>query len=122
MEFLLLYFAQSFLQLPLAPYFKVNFDGVVFRDSNEAGLVVVIWDSREIVLASRSKKVSLPPSSDDVEALAAVQALLFAQELGIYSLIIKGDSKIVIKTLRSKDESFASFGHLLINETHYRCL
>lgn len=121
MEFLLLYiiiigpyFARSFfLQLPLALYFKVNFDEAVFGDSNEACLVAVIQDSREIVLASRSEKASLPPSSDNVEALVAVRALLSAQELSVSSLIIKGDSEIFIKTLMSDDESFASFGHLL---------
>ena len=77
------------------------------------GLGTVIQDSKGIVLASCSEKVSLPPSSDNFEALAAAEALLFAQELGLSSLILEGDSEFVIKVLRSEDESLASFGHLL---------
>ena len=77
------------------------------------GLGIVIRDSKWIVLASCSEKVSLPPSSDNFKALATVRALLFAQELGLSSLIFKGDSEFVIKVLRSEDESLASFGHFL---------
>ena len=77
------------------------------------GLGTVIRDSKGIVLASCSKKVSLLPSSDNFEALAIVQALLFAQELGLSSLILEGHSEFVIKVLRSEDKSLASFGHFL---------
>ena len=77
------------------------------------GLGTVIQDSKGIVLASCSEKVSLPPSSDNFKALATVRALLFAQKLSLSSLIFEGDSEFVIKVLRSEDESLACFGHFL---------
>ena len=51
----------------------------------------------------------------DVEAMAAVQALAFAQYIGLSSIIFKGDSKVVMTTLESNDDSFASFGLLIID-------
>ena len=59
-------------QSPPTPFFKVNFDGVLFRNSKEALLGVVVQDYRGRVQAFLLKKVILPPSSIDVEALAAV--------------------------------------------------
>ena len=100
-------------QPPPTPFFKVNFDGKLFRNSKEAGLGVGIRDYRGRVQAFLPKKAILPPSSIDVEALAAVQAILFAQDLGHYSIILEGDSEVVINSLKSEDESLASFDHLL---------
>ena len=48
----------------------------------------------------------------DVEAMATVQALAFAQDIDLSSIILKGDSKVVMTALESNDDSFASF-HLL---------
>ena len=59
-----------------------------------------------------SENITLPPSTDDVEALAAVQAVSFAAKLGFSSIIIEGDSKVVIKALNN-EESLATFGHLI---------
>ena len=44
----------------------------------------------------------------DVEAMATVQALAFAQDIDLSSIILKGDSKVVMTTLESNDDSFAS--------------
>ena len=59
----------------------------MFRESREAGLGVIVCDSQGRALASLSKKVILPPSIDDVEALAVVKTIHFAQELGFFSII-----------------------------------
>ena len=57
--------------------------------------------------------MNLPYSSDIVEAMAATRAIYFAQEIGLNSFILEGDSKAVIKCLRSDDDSFSPFGHIL---------
>ena len=51
----------------------------------------------------------------DVEAMAIVRALTLAQDIGLSSIILKGDLKVVMTTLESSDDSFASFGLLIIN-------
>ena len=92
---------------------KINFDGAVFHESDEAGLGVVVRDHQGRVMASMSEKTRLPSSSYKVEALAAVRATSFALELHLPSVIVEGDSKLIISALRSEEESFTSFGHLI---------
>lgn len=48
-----------------------------------------------------------------VEALAAVKALIFAKDIGLSSLILKGDSELIINPLKSEGASFAAYGHLI---------
>ena len=64
-------------------------------------------------MASMSEKIKLPSSSNEVEALAAVRAISFALELHLPSVMVEGDSKLIILALRSKEESFTSFGYLI---------
>ena len=47
--------------------------------------------------------------------MAAIKALFFALELSLSSIILKGDFEMVIKSFKSEEESFASFGHLMRN-------
>ena len=86
-------------------------------------LGVVVCDHQGLVLASLAEKVRLPLSSNDVEAMAAVKSITFAYEFRLSSIITDGDF-VVIKALRSEDQSLASFGNLLsaAKPTIYRCL
>ena len=56
------------------PYliFKVNCDGVMFKEEKKASIAVVIQDYLGQVMTSMSKKISLPSSVNEVKALAAV--------------------------------------------------
>lgn len=90
----------------------MNFDGATFKELNKVGLSVVIQNSLGQPIASLSEMVNLP-YSDIVEAMVAARAIYFAQELGLTSFILEGDSGIVIKSLRSDDNSFSPFGHIL---------
>lgn len=66
-----------------------------------------------LVLVSMTDMVTLPPSINTVECLAAVRALHFASDNGFSSVILEGDSKIVYKVLSCEDVSLSLFGHLL---------
>ena len=98
---------------PPAENFKVNFDGATFKEFRMAGLGIVIRNSLGQPIASLSELVNLPYSSDIVEAMVAARAIHFAQEIGLNSFILEGDSETVIKSLRSNDDSFSPFGHIL---------
>ena len=100
-------------QPPPNSILKGNFDGATFKDVNMVGLGVVVHDSQGQVLASLSENIRLHPSTDDVEALVVAKAILFVYDCGFSSIILKGDSEVVIKALQSNEDSFASFGHLL---------
>ena len=56
--------------------------GATFIDIDKAGLDVIICNDHGQAIASLSEQIQLPFSSDLVEALAAVRAISFAQELG----------------------------------------
>ena len=45
--------------------------------------------------------------------MVVAKAILFVYDCGFSSIILKGDSKVVIKALQSDNDSFASFGQLL---------
>ena len=92
---------------------KFNFDGATFKYLGEVGIGVVVRDSQGLVLASLSKKILLSPSITDVEAMVAVRAVNFVQDLSLPLVIIEADSKIIIKALCSKHESFSSYSHLI---------
>ncbi|XP_023917766.1 uncharacterized protein LOC112029310 [Quercus suber] len=98
---------------PPAENFKVNFDDATFKERNKAGLDVVIRNSLGQPIASLSELVNLPYSLDIVIAMATARAIYFAQELGLTSFILEGDFEIVIKSLRSDDDYFSPFGHIL---------
>ena len=98
---------------------KINFDGAVFADTEEAGVGVVVCDSQGKVIASLAEKVKLPSSSDEVETLAAVRAISLAMDLNLPSFIVEGDSEVVISALRKEEESFSSFGHLISSIKFY---
>ena len=74
-------------------------------------IIIIFQIPKQKVL---SKLVNLPYSSDIVEAMAATRAIYFAQEIGLNSFILEGDSEAVIKFLRSDDDSFSPFGHILV--------
>ena len=76
---------------PLGQY-KTNFDGVMFEETNKAGIGVVIRNSAGEVMASLSKKISFPSSVEAIEVLATRWAANFVQEISIADSIFEGDS------------------------------
>ena len=65
----------------MSPAIKVNFDGAVFRGSDEAGIGVVARDSQGLVLAPMSKKSYYLNLLLMLKLKAIVRAVQFAQEL-----------------------------------------
>ena len=93
--------------------------GAVFRETEEAGLGVVVQDSHGQVIASLAEKIKLTSSSDEVEVLVVVRAITHAMDLNLPSFIVEGDSEVVISALRSEEESLSSIGHLISSIKHY---
>ncbi|XP_065629932.1 uncharacterized protein LOC136067675 [Quercus suber] len=100
-------------QPPSTMKFKITFDGVVFKEEKRAGLGVVIRNHQGQVHASLTENVALPPSIMEVEALAAIRVVSFEVELGVSSIIIEGEFEVVIKAMRSEEESLSTYGHLI---------
>lgn len=73
----------------------------IFQDNRMAGIGVVIRDSEGEVIATLSGRIILPPSMEDVEAMACWQAMHFALEIGIQDVVFEGDSEVIFKHLTS---------------------
>uniref|UniRef100_A0A2N9FDK7 Reverse transcriptase domain-containing protein n=1 Tax=Fagus sylvatica TaxID=28930 RepID=A0A2N9FDK7_FAGSY len=87
---------------PQTNYYKVNFDGAIFKDSNAGGIGVVIRDNAGMVIATLSQKVRGPQTVEMIEALAARRAIIFAKEVGITDVEFEGDAVNVIRDLSSQ--------------------
>ncbi|XP_030940020.1 uncharacterized protein LOC115964934 [Quercus lobata] len=98
---------------PPTDWIKINFDGAVFQDRNEAGLGVIIRNDHGLIMAALTQTIPLPTSVEMVEVLAARRALIFAWELSFDHIILEGDSDIAIRAMSSDGFSAASFGHIL---------
>ena len=86
---------------PPLPLFKVNFDGVVFNEDRKVGVTIVTQNCLgQAFMASTTEKCNLPTLVDEVKAMAAVRAIVFAQELGFSSIILEGDSEKIMNTFK----------------------
>ena len=94
---------------------KVNFDGALFKETDSAGLGIIIRNDLGLVMAASSQIIPLPTSVEMVEVLAACNAICPARELQFNKVIVEGDSEVVIKSLNSSNVSFTSFGHIVRN-------
>ena len=65
---------------------------ILIDEAKMSGIGVGIRESNGAVLASFSQKIPLAYKAEEIEALAALNALSFAFELGFHSTILKGDS------------------------------
>ena len=54
---------------------KVNFDGAMFNERDEAGIGVIIRNPRGEVMAAFSEKIQKPHSAEILELLAAKRAV-----------------------------------------------
>uniref|UniRef100_A0A2N9HAJ1 Reverse transcriptase domain-containing protein n=1 Tax=Fagus sylvatica TaxID=28930 RepID=A0A2N9HAJ1_FAGSY len=102
---------------PDQTWYKVNYDGALFQDSNESGIGVVIRDKHGNVIATLSQKISACPSVEMVEALATRRATSFALEIGTTDVEIEGDSTAIVQALRSPDTSHLAYGHVIDDAT-----
>nr|POE48158.1 putative ribonuclease h protein [Quercus suber] len=98
---------------PVDDVWKVNFNGAMFGEFDEAGIVVVIRDSRGEVKAALSEKIKKPPTVDVLELLAAKRAMTFSLETGTTRALVEGDSATVIKAIQLGGWELAQGGHLI---------
>uniref|UniRef100_A0A2N9GD20 RNase H type-1 domain-containing protein n=1 Tax=Fagus sylvatica TaxID=28930 RepID=A0A2N9GD20_FAGSY len=100
-------------KLPVTNYYKLNFDGAIFKDSNSGGIGVVIRDNTGLVIATLSQKVYSTHTAEMIEALAARRAIIFAKEVGIDDVEVEGDAETVMRDLSSSAPLHTPYGLVL---------
>lgn len=94
-------------------FFKVNYDGAVFRYENPADIGVVIMDANGLFVASMAEKIYLPSMVTFVEALATIKALSLAHDIGLSAIVLEGDSEVIINALKNYAPPLTAYGHLI---------
>ena len=96
---------------------KINFDGVVFIEMDEAGIRVIARNENREVIVALSKKVALPSLVEILEMMATRRATQFFMELGYHQVVFEGDSKLTIQSLTVESSLSVSpptpLGHLV---------
>uniref|UniRef100_A0A2N9GCE4 RNase H type-1 domain-containing protein n=1 Tax=Fagus sylvatica TaxID=28930 RepID=A0A2N9GCE4_FAGSY len=98
---------------PISGRYKVNFDGAIFAETNEAGLGAIIRNHWGEVMASLCQRIPYPHSVAAVEASAARTAVNLILELGFREVDIEGDSLEIINALLQNSPCFTLYGHLI---------
>ena len=73
----------------------------------------MVRDNEGLVIAAMATCVLQFLQAIEIEALAANKALEFAQEMGLFDVVLEGDSSLVMAFLNSKNPGLASYGLLL---------
>ena len=107
-------------QPPPEGLYKANFDAAYFGNWSLAGIGVVVRDSEGEIIAALSQQIHEPHSVDAAEALACSRAVAFARELSLFSVIVEGDSMLVVQAVTNKRENLTLFGHV-VKEIHGLC-
>nr|POF03114.1 hypothetical protein CFP56_63925 [Quercus suber] len=94
-------------------WFKANVNGAIFKESNSAGIGVVVRDSQGWVLATLLKKVEGVQEAEVIETLAIRRAIRFAIETSFNCVIIESDSLGVVKAIQDSADSTCHFGHII---------
>ena len=92
---------------------KVNFDGAMFNERDEAGIGVIIRNPRGKVMAALFEKIQKPPSAEILELLVTKRAVRFSLEMSFNKSVFEGDSELVIKSLRHGGYENSLGGHLI---------
>lgn len=87
-------------QLPEDQWVKGNFDRGFYSDMGASSTRIIIRDTSGLIMGATCSRNSNILSVEVVEALVAVQAIQFAQEMGFHRVEFEGDSLVVISKLK----------------------
>ena len=95
--------------------YKINYDGAILNVDNKVGVGVVIQDCNGEVITSLIQQLEQAYQPVEVEAITTCRAVEFGSKIGVDCAIVEGDSEVIVKALRNKDNGLLSFA-LLIND------
>ena len=78
---------------------------------------MVIRDSNAAVIDALSRRIPLPQTVEEVEALTCRQAIQLAREIGISEVVFEGDSAIIVQALKHGQADQSMYGHILDDVT-----
>ena len=101
--------------------FKINIDGATIEAENAMGLGTVIRDYRGRFVTTKTRKVIGVVDVMRAEAMAIREGVSLAKELGIRSVILEGEAKIVLVSFEcssanlSRNELILAYAYRLVS-------
>lgn len=83
--------------------YKTNFDGAIFWTQHSSGIGVIARDFSGLPMVVLSGKTSGVEVEEEIEARAALRAVIFAYETSIRRIVLEGDSKILFMSLLQEE-------------------
>ena len=102
--------------------YKINYDGAISNADNTVGIGVVVRDCHGEVIASLVQQLDQAYQPVEVVAMAACRVVELGSELGLDYTIVEGNSEVVTKALRCKDNGLTPFTHLINDVSLVSCL
>ena len=97
---------------PPQTMYKLNFDAAVFMEQQSSGIGAIIRNAQGQVMARMSAKGPYVRNSEEAEALACRQAVVFALEAGFSKIVIEGDNSTIMKAISGLSYHNSLPGHV----------
>ncbi|KAK9275875.1 hypothetical protein L1049_023148 [Liquidambar formosana] len=93
--------------------FKVNVDSSTFEGSKSVGIGVIVRDSEGQVIATETQHIHVDFPRKVVEAMGVHFAVHFVRDLGLTSVVVKGDNLEIINAINIQEIHLTSLGLIL---------
>lgn len=91
----------------------MNWDVAIDSVNRRLGVGIIMRDHQGMVIAARSQTVSIIAELVVAEALAALNAVEFSRNLGLSSILLKGDSLQVVTAVKDTSPNWSRYGHII---------
>ncbi|KAM7523049.1 hypothetical protein LguiA_012951 [Lonicera macranthoides] len=99
---------------PPASWIKMNFDGACFKEEGAVGLGAIAKNSDESFLVGQFLMLGANLNAETSEAMATLEALRLARQLGYSQVIIEGDSRNIIYALEHGGSQLSTIGNIML--------
>nr|XP_023887446.1 uncharacterized protein LOC111999548 [Quercus suber] len=97
---------------PPPKMYKLNFDAAMFMEQQRSSFRAIIRNVQGEVMVGMSAKGPYVRNSEEAEALAGRQAVVFAMEAGFSELVVEGDNSIVMRAISGSTCHNSWLGHI----------
>ncbi|KAK2653028.1 hypothetical protein Ddye_012884 [Dipteronia dyeriana] len=100
---------------PVPGIFKLNFDAAIDKEKSLVGFDLVIHDSKCLVMATSTQRITANFSPQVAEATAIFCGITFALVSGLSPLRVASDAEVVVNWIKKESKQFSDIGVIITN-------